>query len=390
MTSSRRVIRFLLAAVATVLLVLSTALPAWAAEIMTVTFVRHGESEANAANVLDTAVPGPGLTELGEQQAGIVAGLLAARQHDSIYASTMIRTQQTAKPLSDVTGTPVTVVDGLQEISGGVFEGGAERGVLTLLGYGGPPLAWTFGLRSVPILGSSDTGNSFDARVDGALQDIYDDGDRDPVVFAHGATIMFWTMMNVDNPDPFLILTHPLDNTDVVVVDGNATDGWTLRSWAGQAVDPNPSLVTRVFVVVRDVLAAVSGAVSAPAPIAPGITTNPAPVQRTTNLAAVPDEPQSEPETKAETKAETTPVSKRRVTEGPEPATPLDAKANGATDLSDGNKAEPGTVHTDAATGTAPASTEQQPAESASVPVSIPESASESAAAENDSQPAAA
>ena len=34
--------------------------------------------------------------------------------------------------------------------------------------------------------------------------------------------------MNVDNPDLGLLLSHQLDNTDVVVITGNPEDGWTL------------------------------------------------------------------------------------------------------------------------------------------------------------------
>lgn len=379
MSPTRRVVRILTAALAAVLLLIASALPAWAAEAMTVTFVRHGQSEANAANVLNTAVPGPGLTPLGHQQAQTVAALLAAEAHDGIYASTMIRSQQTALPLSAATSTPVTVLPGLQEISGGVFEGGQERGVVTLLGYGGPPLAWTLGLRAVPILGSSDTGNSFDARVDGALQTIYDSGDRAPVVFAHGGTIMFWVMMNVDNPDPFLILTRPLDNTDVVVVDGNSEDGWTLTSWAGRAIDPNPSLVTRVFVVVRDVLAAVSGAAAAPPPVTPALTTNPVPVQRTATPASVPAEPE--------------PEQTRRPTKDTEPtATSAQATPNGATDLSNGNKVEPGTVHSEdeQAEGADPEREPEIEPEADSTEPTTPEPTTETSAAEGDSEPAAA
>ena len=58
--------------------------------------------------------------------------------------------------------------------------------------------------------------------------------------------------MNVDNPDPLLILTHPPGNTAIVVVTGNPTDGWTLVSWDGIAVDPNPGLPKKLFVGVRD------------------------------------------------------------------------------------------------------------------------------------------
>jgi len=63
---------------ATFVMMLGTALPAWAAEAMTLTFVRHGESEANAAGVIDTSVPGPHLTDLGRQQAEGATGKSAA------------------------------------------------------------------------------------------------------------------------------------------------------------------------------------------------------------------------------------------------------------------------------------------------------------------------
>ncbi len=247
-------------ALAAIVLFIVMALPAWAVGTpMTLTFVRHGQSTANEAGILNTVVPGPNLTPLGVQQAQDVAAALADGGYDGVYASTMARTQQTAAPLAATLGESVVVLPGLQEISAGVFEGTAERGPLALLGYGGPPLTWTFGLRAVPILGSADSGNAFDARVDGAVKTIYDAGDRSPVVFSHGATIMFWVMMNVDNPDPLLILTHPLDNTDVVVVNGTPDDGWTLTDWDDVKVDPNPSLVTRLFVAVRDVVAGLQG-----------------------------------------------------------------------------------------------------------------------------------
>jgi broad specificity phosphatase PhoE len=240
---------------ATIVLMLATALPAWAAEAMTLTFVRHGESEANAAGVIDTSVPGPHLTELGRQQAAEVAGALAANDYDGIYASSMIRTQETAQPLARRLGQSITVLPGLREIDAGVFEGQSEDSGLGRIGYVAAPIAWALGARFVPLLGSTD-GNAFDARVDDAVQAIYDSGDRNAVVFSHGATIMFWTMMNVDNPDLGLILSHPLDNTDVVVITGNPEDGWTLQNWDGVEVAAEPSLPTKLFVDVRNVVTA--------------------------------------------------------------------------------------------------------------------------------------
>jgi len=241
--------------VAAIVLMLGSALPAWAAEAMTLTFVRHGESAANAAGVIDTSVPGPGLTDLGREQAEAVADKLAGNSYDGVYASSMVRTQETADPLANRLGQKVVVLPGLREIDAGVFEGQSEDSGLGRVGYVLAPVAWTLGARFVPVLGSTD-GNAFDARVDDAVQTIYNSGDRNAVVFSHGATIMFWTMMNVDNPDLGLILSHPLDNTSVVVITGDPEDGWTLKNWDGIEVAAQPSLPTKLFVDVRDAVTA--------------------------------------------------------------------------------------------------------------------------------------
>lgn len=253
--STRRVLRVLFTAITAAVLFFVSGLPAWAAESMTLTFVRHGQSQANAADRIDTSVPGPGLTPLGQQQADNVAMILADRNFDGIYASNMVRTQLTAAPLAAALGQDVVILPGLREISAGWFEGSPESGGLGRIGYGLAPVAWTLGARFVPVLGAAD-GNAFDARVDDAIRTIYNNGDRNAVAFSHGATIMFWVMMNVDNPDLGLMLARPLGNTGIVVVTGNPEDGWLLAEWDGVAVSANPPLITKLFVDVRDLITA--------------------------------------------------------------------------------------------------------------------------------------
>ena len=81
------------------------------------------ESAANAAGVIDTSVPGPHLTELGRQQAAALAGELAGNNYDGVYASSTIRTQETAGPLASLLGQQIVVLPGLREIDAGAFEG---------------------------------------------------------------------------------------------------------------------------------------------------------------------------------------------------------------------------------------------------------------------------
>ena len=257
-----RALKALATVVSAIALFLMSALPAWAADSITLTWVRHGESYGNIAGAgIDTKVPGPELTDVGEQQAIDIAAVLASGNYDSIYTSNMIRTQQTAAPLEALKPLlPVYEKAGIHEISAGIFEGSPINSGLGRIGYFLIPVAWTLGLRSLPIPGG-ENGNGFEARVNGVIDDVIANGDTDPLLFSHGATIMVWTMMNVDNPDIMLMLTHPLGNTAVVVVTGNPEDGWMLQSWDGVAISQNPSLAGKLFVNARSLVVAPQTAV---------------------------------------------------------------------------------------------------------------------------------
>ena len=237
---------------AAVALLLGTAIPASAAELMRVTFVRHGQSLGNASGSIDSSTPGPVLSELGQQQAATVVGTLGDRNFDGIYASSMVRTQLTAAPMSQYLGLPIQVLPGLQEIEAGDYEGTPERDAAS--GYMLAPLAWSLqGNLDARIPGSID-GNEFDARMDGALATMYDKGDRNVAVFSHGAAMMFWTFMNVDNltaAQKMDLLRQSLSNTAYVVVEGNPEDGWTLVNWNGQQFSPERTFGSELKLQVR-------------------------------------------------------------------------------------------------------------------------------------------
>ncbi|MGO8770509.1 MAG: PE domain-containing protein [Mycobacterium sp.] len=232
-----------------------------------VDFVRHGESIDNAANLMDTAVPGTGLTALGQQQALTVATLLNGQgPFAGIFSSQLIRTQETAAPLAGMLGMNVQPLPGLNEINAGILNGLPEvpLGILYLPG----PLAWTLGLPIVPMLAPGSglfSGLAFDQGFTNALQTMYAGALAHPVLAANGQitdvayssefAIEVGTLMNVKNPDLLLMLTHPLTNTGIVVVQGDPRDGWNLVSWDGVPVPP-ASLPTELFVDVRDLVMA--------------------------------------------------------------------------------------------------------------------------------------
>ncbi|MGF2946247.1 histidine phosphatase family protein [Mycobacterium sp. Lab-001] len=202
--------------------------------VITLTLVRHAQSEGNASGLIDTSVPGPELTPRGWCQAALDAGPLSAHHYDGVYASTMIRTQETAAPTARWLGEPVDVLPGLREIEAGRYEGQPEADVART--YLTVPMKWLRGDRGARIPGSID-GNEFNARFGGAVQHIYDSGDVNPVAFSHAGAIMLWVLMNVHDPDRSLPASNPLPNLGRVVLTGNPSAGWNLTEWDA---DPPP------------------------------------------------------------------------------------------------------------------------------------------------------
>lgn len=259
---SRRALKAAMTIFGAVVFLLAGALPAWAADLVTLTLVRHAESYGNVPGAgIDTKVPGPLLTPLGVTQAAGIAAGLAAGGFDGIYYSNMTRTYQTAQPLMALQPAwPTQELAGFREISAGIFEGSPNDSGLGRIGYFLIPLTWSLGLRSLPIpLGEG--GNEFNARYSDAVATVIANGDTHPVIFSHGAAIMVWTAMNVDNPDLGLLLSHPLGNTEQVVVTGSPEEGWMMQSYAGIPVSQTPGLLTQLFVNTRDLIVAPQTAV---------------------------------------------------------------------------------------------------------------------------------
>ena len=197
---------------------------------ITLTLIRHAESEANAADIASTVVPGPGLTPAGQQQAEQLASTLMGNNYDGVFASAMLRAQQTAAPTAKALGEQVTVLPGLNEIPAGWFEGipMSDTSGTFLLG----PQSWLKGDRRFGIPGSVN-GNDFNAAFTAAVQTIYNSDDEKPLAFSSGLAIMIWTLMNARNGKPSLLTDHPLSNTGRVVLNGNPVTGWTLLEWDG-------------------------------------------------------------------------------------------------------------------------------------------------------------
>ncbi len=88
-----------------------------------VTVLRHGESEGNVKPVYQGNPPGTPLTKNGQKQAAAGAETLEGETVAVIYASPLMRTQQTAQAVAKVTGAEIKTDDRIRETAFGDYEG---------------------------------------------------------------------------------------------------------------------------------------------------------------------------------------------------------------------------------------------------------------------------
>jgi probable phosphoglycerate mutase len=210
---------------------------------MRLILVRHGQTPSNVAGLLDTAPPGPGLTETGLKQARAVPPALAAQAVDAIFASNQTRAQQTAAPLALDRGLDVSVLPGLREIGAGHLEMAGDAD--SVHRYIGTLISWLDGDLAMRIPGGPN-GFDFLERYDAAIAAIVDSvmGAVGPngaaVAVSHGAAIRAWAAIRAANPrvtgaEPSLGRRH-LDNTGAVTLERADDDTWQVLDWRTEAL----------------------------------------------------------------------------------------------------------------------------------------------------------
>ena len=196
---------------------------------MRLLLIRHGQTPGNVLGQLDTAHPGPGLTELGERQAAALARSLADQEIGLLYASTLIRTQITAQPLASMRSLDIEVLAGLREIEAGSLEKLTDRE--SHMRYFSTVAAWTEGdlARRMP---AGPSGHDFFERFDDSIARIAAAAGSGAVaVVSHGAAIRVWAGVRAVNVEPEFAVRHVIANTGIVALEGDPDAGWRLIHW---------------------------------------------------------------------------------------------------------------------------------------------------------------
>jgi len=209
---------------------------------MRLLLIRHGQTPSNVLGLLDTAVPGPGLTDLGQQQAAALPETLSDYRIDAIYASSQLRAQLTAAPIAADRSIEVQIRDGLREIGAGELEMlGDDRSIRT---YQQTIRQWMSGELTVTMPGGqsgAEVLDRFDAVVAEAVDLLRDSAGTDgaAVLVAHGAVLRLWATVRASDlasVEGVLGHAHSLQNTGMIVVGDRPEGGWQLISWAGRPI----------------------------------------------------------------------------------------------------------------------------------------------------------
>lgn len=203
---------------------------------MRLILIRHGQTPSNVLGLLDTAPPGPGLSDLGLAQAAAVPEVLVGEPIERIYASTARRAQLTAAPLAAALGLDVAVRAGLREVAAGGWE--MMNDDASVQGYLGVIGSWMAGDLDGRTPGpSGESGREVLQRFDDVIGEIAGSGARCAAVVAHGAVNRLWASLRADNLDDEFGAVNSLRNTGIVVLTGDPGHGWTARSWTGAQID---------------------------------------------------------------------------------------------------------------------------------------------------------
>jgi broad specificity phosphatase PhoE len=147
---------------------------------LTLLLVRHGQSEWNAAGLMQGQTAHPALTALGHEQAAAAAQELASAGPGALISSDLARAVQTAEHCARTTGLPVATSAALREQGYGVLEGRPSRELWDVVDWTDPHWAAEGG----------ESLAQLHARVADFLAELRDDPPADVVALVtHGDTI---------------------------------------------------------------------------------------------------------------------------------------------------------------------------------------------------------
>jgi probable phosphoglycerate mutase len=198
---------------------------------MKLIFSRHAESEANVLQVISNRDLPHHLTEKGRIQAQALAERLVERHVLALYASPILRAQQTAHIVADKLGLPVHTVEALREFDCGVMEGRGDAEAWQT--HHEVTEAWDAGDHDRRIEGG-ESFNEVKARFVPFIQKLleqFSPMSGDLVLISHGSTLHQMLPLVLINVDRNFTRKYPLANCACVLAVPHQSQ-WVCEQWA--------------------------------------------------------------------------------------------------------------------------------------------------------------
>jgi broad specificity phosphatase PhoE len=161
--------------------------------------IRHGEVETAYQNKFGGAID-MNLSPNGKRQAKVLADYLRGKTIDAIYASPMLRVQQTLAPTLKHTRQEQTIFSGLREIDFGDWTGLGWQEVEKKFGFAAHEWLDQIHRRGVP---NGENSHVFRRRVEPCLRDIVSrHAGENVAVFCHGGVIRMMLALLLKLPLP--------------------------------------------------------------------------------------------------------------------------------------------------------------------------------------------
>ena len=179
---------------------------------MRLIFTRHGESEANLQRIISNRDLPHQLSEIGRLQANALADRLATLEVAAIYASPILRAQQTASIVAEKVGLSIYTADALREFDCGVMEGRSDEEAWKA--HDAVVEAWDKGDYFYCIPGGENFNDGrarFVPFVERLVEE-YAQSDGNIVLMSHGSLLQQMLPLVLSNIDRAFSQQHPLGN----------------------------------------------------------------------------------------------------------------------------------------------------------------------------------
>lgn len=198
---------------------------------MKLIFARHGESTANTLHVFSNRDAVHPLTEKGRAQALELAMRLSGFSFTEIYSSPVLRAVETTRIVCDNLGRDFTITEALREFDVGEFEGRSDE--QSWLDFSQLWKDWYLNGKPERKLPGGESLIETRLRASTFINRLIQDStiNDEFLCVTHGGILSAVIPGLTNPPDYAFIWSHPLKNTDLVILDWNGNH-WKCLQWA--------------------------------------------------------------------------------------------------------------------------------------------------------------